>query len=924
MDFIDHTGHIFQMKSYSIKPIGYGYETTQYVFWFDNEQGYKTSVDTYAIKPIRILLDTTDFDSIEITIDSKKFSLLSSKQIQVEVEKLDSISDSIRIDESLFTDSLIYVNDDEDKQDLYIVKNLSSVNNKNENKSLVTFYVAVNSPEAGTWQTNVLIHVIHSKAQGLQLADEEWCPITVGAEIVDECEELIINGHNVGVRLPKEILKAIYQTSYYGDYPDERLYAQKLKEYLMNYMGIKGQQGNYKSALTALKWFGWGDKLDVYKLIKTDNEFQSQYIRDNFDLVNDTLYSYRYFKNDALLSIVLNIDEISDDTAGFDFKQYFWGEDKPYVSSLFEKTIIKHYDEGDLDFYRGYFDFSINELGLKLCMLKYYYEKYFLPMHLALNSVSMMQTVFANDIKLLSNGYPKITAQPVFIKDSSITVKFPVTSTIYLKAEKHNIDENFIEFNDTVEAKYAVYDTLINIPITFLSKNADQYYDMILTLHKDDKVIYSRKLQFTQLDLKDTTQPISEEFENDPNYQITYSGNLNFIVHPKTFNRYLGGNGENIDNERFTLNLWLDSEYTLDAYVNHNNYQFKFKLKMPDMILNIGTLEYQYDQRFRQLYKEDNKLNFLSYMHMPGLVTVNNIDYIDDLYFFQDSLGDYVDKYYKTRINIPDNKYLNVCHMYKILKDGKTVYAGDHVDFDTQIKFNLENNELVWDGEFNEQDKSLYEMFFDTECDNDKYVEYCKELKDIIESKTKIQYDFYLMRDNEKNPSYYAVLISKYTMKTYDNELLKAPELPEIGGYTFKYDKSDTKFLINRFVLRSRNNEYLVDNYGQFVLDKYNRKIKDPNYGKYKFNDKDIIAFYLQTNEKLPYKVGLSTKWEIKPMSLGMSNDAKVESPNEIAIVSIGDKNFKYEKGYYTIVCKYSLDDYFQESMQKKAIFVVS
>jgi hypothetical protein len=108
------------------------------------------------------------------------------------------------------------------------------------------------------------------------------------------------------------------------------------------------------------------------------------------------------------------------------------------------------------------------------------------------------------------------------------------------------------------------------------------------------------------------------------------------------------------------------------------------------------------------------------------------------------------------------------------------------------------------------------------------------------------------------------------------------------------------------------------------VLDKYNRKIKDPNYGKYKFNDKDIIAFYLQTNEKLPYKVGLSTKWEIKPMSLGMSNDAKVESPNEIAIVSIGDKNFKYEKGYYTIVCKYSLDDYFQEYMQKKAIFVVS
>ena len=608
MNFIDHTGHIFQMKSYSIKPIGYEFETTQYVFWFENEYGYKTSVDTYAIKPIRILLDTYDghdVESIEITVDSAKFSLLSPVEVQKRVEELSSISQNITIDSKLFTKKLIFKNEEGVDNDLVMINNLTSVNNEEKpTKSLVPFYVAVNSPEAGTWQTNVLIHVIYSGSLGNSKADEEWCPITIAGEICDECEELIINGQNMGVTLPKEILKAVYQTSFYGNMPDERLYAQKLKEYLMNYMDIKGQQGNYKSALTSLKWFGWGNKLDAYKLIKTTNEFQAQYIRDNFDLVNDTLYSYRFFKNDALLSIVLRIDETSEDTEGFDFDADFWGEDKPSINSLFDKTIIKHYDEGDLDFYRGYFDFSMNELGLKLCMLKYYYEKYFLPIHLALNSISMMQTVFANDIKMLSNCYPKLTSDIVFLKDQSINVIFPPTATMILAAETHKIDDNFIEFNDTVLAKYSIYDTLVNVPIKFISKKRDQYYDVILKLYKDDKILYSRNFQFTQYDID------TEEYEDNIEYD-KYKGQFNFIIHPKTFNRYLKGNGQDINNKKFEMNLWLGSTYKIELNVNGNNYEYVFNLKMPEMILKVGKLVYQYDPKFRQLYKEDNKLNFL-------------------------------------------------------------------------------------------------------------------------------------------------------------------------------------------------------------------------------------------------------------------------------------------------------------------------
>ena len=98
-----------------------------------------------------------------------------------------------------------------------------------------------------------------------------YTPITVGCSFIDECEELIINGKNMGIRLPKEILKAIYSSSFYTKYADEKLLKVKLKEILLNYMNIKGETGNMKSMINSLKWFGWGNHINISQLIKTDN-----------------------------------------------------------------------------------------------------------------------------------------------------------------------------------------------------------------------------------------------------------------------------------------------------------------------------------------------------------------------------------------------------------------------------------------------------------------------------------------------------------------------------------------------------------------------------------------------------------------------------------------------------------------------------
>lgn len=912
MNFIDHTGHLFQLKSYRVNPIGYEYEETKYVFWFENEQGYKFSVDTYAIKPIRVVLDD-EIDKIAITIDSQKFSLISSSVIQDKIQD-GSYNIELREREGKFEDG-VFVNDlsyDSESQDnkLIVLNGLKDFETNIE-YSLVPFYVAMKSDEAGTWQSNVLVYV---KYKG---GHEEWCPFTIAVEVVDECEELIINGQNMGVKLPKEIMKAVYQSSYSNGTPDERMYAQKLKEYLMNFMDIKGQTGNYKSALNALKWFGWGDKLDIYKLFRTDNEFQVQYIRDNFDIVNDMLYSYRKFRNESLLALSLDLEKVSETNTEYDFntENGFWGEGKPELENLLESSTIVHYDEGDLDFYKPYFDFEFNELGLKLCMLKYYYEKYFLPLHMSINSVSMKHRVFANDIKYLSNCAPKITADPIFMEDTSINVMFPHAKELFLTAQTHEVDDNFCEFDfnksQVLDAKWQMYETCVCIPIFFESENEEQYYDTILTLTKDGKKIFSRNFQFNTSDLLTKTK-----YDEDAEEDVVYAHYLNFIVHPKTFNRYIGYNENGVyddstyeTNKKFSINLWLDSTYTINIWCNGNNYSYTFTLRLPDFGLKMGKLKYEYSRNFRQLYWEDGKANFLSFMWMPGLVTVDNIDFVDDLYFFQDNLNDYVAKYYSAKTNIiSDKQYFNRCHLYKLKKDGEEIAYEGNV-FDDVFKLEFKNVEI--DGkQYNElqlasslstdleTNVDLYKQFFNFDAAiEDSPIEYKGNIFDATESNSlKVKYDFYLM--HEKTGCWYVVLISQNTIGKYTEEELKAPVIETFTGYSFEYEMSDDKFLVNRYTLEETG-------------------------GDNKFNQSDIIAFYLESNYKLPYKVGLSTKWLIKPMSIGMNNSCTVDSPNEIAIVSVGDINFKYEKGYYTVVCRYSLDDFYQESVEKKGIFMI-
>ena len=479
MEFVDNTGHIFSLPSYSEKPIGYEYDEYSYVFWIDGNNTSKLSVNNFYSKPIYALYELNknfdiedledDYNSaldIEIYVNnSNVYKLISSRELQKSISKDDfKLTDYVDLNmfETITNGNSIEYNEKYSflkerltNEDLYCVKteeikyaDEQDITGTTINYLMIPIYPIAMSKEAGTWITNLMIH-IHNNSNNT----DEWCYISVGGEFIDEYEELVINGHNMGVSLPKDILKSVYAESLYNDEYNEALFNEKMKEYMLNYMGIRGEIGNFDSAIKSLKWFGYGDRITISKLLRTDNDFKQQYILDYFDISNDIIESFKTFIASAFVSLMIMINKETDKRYPFTFcdneggwddlslasisnkmsnKSFFYGENRPKMLSLldyYQKIKIGNHDmpiENDDEkywYWKPYFDFSFNELGVKLVCLSYYYKKYFLPIHLNIHHTSLGYKVFTNNIKL-TNSLHIIENQPSIVLNNKHEVEF--------------------------------------------------------------------------------------------------------------------------------------------------------------------------------------------------------------------------------------------------------------------------------------------------------------------------------------------------------------------------------------------------------------------------------------------------------------------------------------------------------------------
>ena len=718
MEFIDHTGHIFSLPSYNEYPVGYEYDTNDYIFWINNEYTGRLSTETFYMKPIRPLLynatiniESCKYSNIEyngeskvpyknpvtnevetktienklnikeskkqiidvhVSVDSKYYNLVASKQIQDLVSSNKSMSEYITIDSEKDSKKFLEMSD---------IDILDDLEDGDKHFAMIPFYVICNCDEEGSWMTNVMIHVKYSDET------EEWCPITVGGEYYGESEELVINGKNMGIDLPKDILKAVYQNSFYNEYPDSTIYNDKIKELLISYNHIKMEVGNFRSVIDSLKWFGYGEHITISKLLQTDNQFLNQYIRDYFNVNGDILYSFNTFRNSTMVALTIpeNVETSDRDPQDFS-KEWFIGENKPILEDLFHKVIEKRYDEKDIIFYKPYYDYIFDELGLKLACLKYYYEKFFLPIHLSVHSATIAHKVFANDIKLIQTTEVKTANPPILIADPNITVEFPVEKIRYIYNHKLYVDENYNSFSTTYDVAsntdslaYWINDVCVDVPIKFRSTEMEQYYTCVLILRKNGKQIYESHFDFCQSQILDENG--NEKIVNEY---------LKFVIVPK------------IINSNFNINYWLNKDYQICLLVNGNWYTYDFVMKLPEFQLNFGKLVYKYNisenytqqyelketdaeyvspddpnwyeginirndkVAFVNLFKQINKITntgveFNSFMYVPSLVEVNDINFLPNLHkriqWTKKELEDETNKWHASQIQISDIKF---------------------------------------------------------------------------------------------------------------------------------------------------------------------------------------------------------------------------------------------------------------------------
>lgn len=681
MYFLDNSAHIFKLPDYNKKPIGYEFDEQDYIFWFeDQNENTRLSINNYYGKIINVLFEINNVNDInntsisslydiEITCDSENFKLVKAIDFQNAINKQQSILDYIDINNQ--SKRLSSTNEN----DILIIK----VNQDGKNYILIPIYIIGTSKYTGTWLTNILID-ISNKFEN----NHTYCPITIGGIFNDEYEALVIHGRNMGINLPKEILKAINGTSLNNDVFDEELYNKKIKEYLLNYMNIKGELGNYESAIDSLNWFGYKDSIELYKLLETDNEFQNQYVRDYFNISQDIIQAFSYFLNSQFVGLKYKLNTETGELDKQNVDNLMWGEGLPLLTDNDSKYNMKWTHEfldentGDdnqrFKYISPYLNYSLYDLMFKLSYLKYYYQTYFLPIFIILKNLYIEYKVYATPTKYLSYTHDHICENIINTQEGNDVI-FDTEHIRYFTHQKHFVDEYFNEFGElketnnynVIENDYIINDTCLYIPINFTSNKG---YNCILILKDEDlnKIIYKSNFSFI----------------NSENNQY-----LGFVFYPKMINELYD-----------KLYTYVNKNYVLYICANNVWYEYKFISKIHELDVRIGTLKYKYwmndlnyiYNKYHEYKSNDNELKavFTIYNDENHIKDINLdiTDYIIDRDFF-----DNPSKYFSNfpQINTISNREVK---FNIFMNDPDFIYLND-INFGLWEKTQYDINELI-------------------------------------------------------------------------------------------------------------------------------------------------------------------------------------------------------------------------------------
>lgn len=307
-----------------------------YIFWFDDEQ----SVNLIYTKPI-CFISHERFHNIEIE-DNEIFHLLKDT-----------------------TNLQTVILNGVDYYDLNQMKcsNIQSVGTPHHNYFVHMIYICASGKTPGEYICDCRI-------------DDQT--ISIGADFYDANETLYVNLSNKGIEIPESIQKSLYSINIHEDKRDDITLNRKWKELLSNFIDIMSNKGSYKSLYNSLKWFEYGDLVKICELWSRKDCGEDRYLSKEMiqDLSNHYIDNINNLTKTTYISLSLALKKICE-----------------------EGGVILYDDEKNPKLEDLCFDWSINDMALKMCMLGNFYKTYFMPIHLDLMYATIENTIFTNTIK---------------------------------------------------------------------------------------------------------------------------------------------------------------------------------------------------------------------------------------------------------------------------------------------------------------------------------------------------------------------------------------------------------------------------------------------------------------------------------------------------------------------------------------------
>lgn len=236
----------------------------------------------------------------------------------------------------------------------------------------------------GTKYDSLYIHILYITVQSNnegEIVDDmniDGIDYKIGADFYMEDETLQINLQNFGVELPKTIQKSLYPANIHEDNIDNILLNRKLKELISNYWDVIANRGSYKSLINSLKWFEWGDEVQMREMWKhtlTDKPIYSE--RDLNSILED-LYEENMINFSKTTYITLN--------------------------HCLQKLDSTYDIEGNPDLKWNISKWSNEDISLKMSLLGHFFKEFFMPIHMDLMFSTIESIIFTNTYKLYNRG----------------------------------------------------------------------------------------------------------------------------------------------------------------------------------------------------------------------------------------------------------------------------------------------------------------------------------------------------------------------------------------------------------------------------------------------------------------------------------------------------------------------------------------